>query len=118
MKIFITHSCNFDFQNELYKPIRNSAFNKRAEIYLPQEKGPEQVTKDLIKSCDYVVAEVSYPSTGQGIELGWANVFNVPIVCVYKKGSKLSNSLKFITDNFFEYETSDQLIQILENNLI
>lgn len=110
MKIFVPHSSNFNFKEELYLPIRNSELNKKHKFILPQEKGKEQITKDVIKSCDLVLAEVSYPSTGQGIELGWATMFNIPIICIYKKGSKYSSSLNFITDRFISYKDSQDLI--------
>jgi hypothetical protein len=114
MKIFVAHSSNYDFRNELYIPIRKSSLNNAHEIILPQENGKEVITKDIIKNQDLVIAEVSYPSTGQGIELGWANIFNTPILCVHKEGSKPSNSLGFITDNFKEYSDSEDLIRKIE----
>ena len=113
MKIFVAHSSSFDFQNELYKPLRTSPLNTEHEINLPQEKGPEVITKDIIKNSDVVVAEVSYPSTGQGIELGWANIFDVPIVCIYKEGSKISNSLSKIADRFVSYKDSQDMVNKL-----
>jgi len=114
MKIFVAHSSNFDFKNELYLPLRSSELNKNHEIFLPQEKsdlGP--VTKDTIKSSNLIIAEVSYPSTGQGIELGWANIFGVPIICIYKEGSKISRSLNKLTDKFIIYENAKDMIQKL-----
>jgi len=71
------------------------------------------MTSDIIKNQDLVIAEVSHASTGQGIELGWANLFGTPILCVNKKGSKPSNSLRFISDNFIEYSDSEDLIDKL-----
>lgn len=41
------------------------------------------MTKDIIKTCDLMIAEVSLPATGLGIELGWAKAFKVPILCMY-----------------------------------
>ena len=85
MKIFVTHSSDFNFRDELYNPIREAAFNSEHEIRLPQEFGKETVTKDLIKEQNLIVAETSYSSTGSGIELGWANIYNIPIINIYKK---------------------------------
>lgn len=114
MRIFVAHSSNFDFRNELYLPLRNSILNKEYEIFLPQEKetsGP--VTRDMIKNSNLIIAEVSYPSTGQGIELGWADIFDIPILCIYKSGSKFSHSLHKLTDNFIVYETPEDMVQRL-----
>ena len=83
MKIFIAHASSYDYKNELYLLIRKSYLNNEHEIILPIENGREVITKEMIKSCDLVIAEVSYPSTGMGIELGWADIFKIPIYCIY-----------------------------------
>jgi len=85
------------------------------EVFLPQEKDkPEQITKERIEHCDLVIAEVSYPSTGQGIELGWADIYSRPIICVYQEKSVISHSLVFITNKFITYKTAEDLISQLE----
>jgi hypothetical protein len=118
MKIFITHSSNYNFKEELYLPLRNSELNKKHEIFLPQEKGYEEITKDIIKNSDLIIAEVSYPSTGQGIELGWADIYNIPIVCIYKKERGLSSkSLNKITKDFILYNDSGDMIDKLQKYL-
>ena len=113
MKIFVAHSSNFDFKNELYKPLRESVLNIKHEILLPQEKGKETITKDIIKSLDVFIAETSYPSTGQGIELGWADIFNIPIICIFKEESKISQSLHYVTDNFITYKDTEDMVDRL-----
>jgi hypothetical protein len=110
MKIFISHSTRFNFQDELYKPLKESEFAKKHELIFPHDEGGETNTKDVIRDCDLVVAEVSIPSLGQGIELGWANGSYVTIICFYKSGSKVSDSLKYITDTIFEYSSMDVMI--------
>jgi hypothetical protein len=117
MNIIVTHSSGFDFKNELYKPIRESVLNSEHNFHLPQEKAEEGVTKELIKNADLVFAEVSYPSTGQGIELGWANILETPIVCFHQAGKKPSNSLKYVTKNLIEYSSGEDLIQKLTDFL-
>jgi hypothetical protein len=117
MKIIVTHSSGFDFKKELYQPIRSSLLNTEHDFFLPQEKERERITRDMIQNADLVFAEVSYPSTGQGIELGWANIFNTPIVCFYKSGMKTSSAIKFITENLIEYSNEKDLIEKLGNFL-
>lgn len=115
MKIYVGHSKGFNYQKDLYKPIRNSHLNTEHEIVFPHEKSDKPFnSKDFLKTCDVMIAEVSYSATGLGIELGWANVYKIPIICVYKKGASISGSLKVITDNFIEYSSTKNLI----NNLI
>ncbi len=111
MKIYVTHSTAFDFKNELYIPIRNSELNKKYEFTLPHEQSGAQFnSKEFLKECDLVIAEVSYPSTGQGIELGWASSNGVPVACIYKKGTKPSGALNAVSDNFLEYESTEDIM--------
>ena len=117
-KIYFCHSSAFDYQKDLYDPIRNSNLSTEYEVILPHEDTHATLkTKDIIKGCDMVVAEVSYPATGMGIELGWADSYGVPIVCVYKNNAKLSSSLKFITDCFIEYSDAPGMITKVESYL-
>lgn len=112
MKIYVSHSSCYDYQNELYEPIRKSELNKQHEIILPHEYTTKQFnSKEYLKNCNLIVAEVSYPSTGQGIELGWANTYTVPIACIHKKEAKPSGSLYVISEAFIGYENSEDMIQ-------
>ena len=111
MKIYISHSTKFDFKNELYKPLRDSELNNKHEIILPHENEAEVLTKDIIRDCDVVVAEVSGTSFEQGLELGWANGAYVTITCFYKPSSQVSSSLKYVTDNIFEYDSMESMIK-------
>jgi nucleoside 2-deoxyribosyltransferase len=110
MKIYCGHSKGFEYKNELYKPIRNSELNKSHEIIFPHETDEFKNSKDIIKNCDMMIAEVTYSATGLGIELGWAEMLNKPVLCVYKKGSKISRSLKAVTDKFIEYANPEDMI--------
>lgn len=118
MKIYVTHSSRFDYKNELYHPLRKSKLNSLYEITLPHEHSLDPYdSKEYMKRCDLIISEVSYPSTGQGIELGWANTHGVPIICIYKKGSKPSGSLKVVSEEFIEYKNVDDMIKKLEDYL-
>lgn len=118
MKIYVTHSTAYDFNKELYEPIRRSTLNNLHEIALPHEKSEELFdTKKYLTNCNLVIAEVSYPSTGQGIELGWADAKKVPIICFYKKGTKPSGSIKAVSSKIFEYTDKKELIKKISDNL-
>jgi hypothetical protein len=119
MNIYVTHSSNFDYQKELYKPLRTSKINTIHHLTLPHERSSTPFnSKEYMKKCDLILAEVSYSATEQGIELGWANIYNIPIVCFYKKGMKLSSSLKVISNTFIEYKNSTDTIEKLSNFLL
>lgn len=54
-----------------------------------------------IKSSTCIIAEVSFPSTGVGIELQIAEQYRIPIIVVYKKQniSKIKNKYYSLEDN-------------------
>lgn len=128
MKIYIAHSSGFDFEKELYEPIRKSSLNNIAQIILPHENISNNTaqktsessrdinsaifnSKDELKSVDYVIAETTFPSTGLGIELGWANMYGVKIIAFHRKGSKISSSIKAVTNEIYEYSSAEDLVE-------
>ena len=89
MKIYVGHSRNFDFKKELYEPLRKLP----CEFIFPHEKSDKQFnSKDVLKSCNLMIAEVSFPSIGLGIEIGWADSYGVPIIFVHKNGVKIGRA--------------------------
>lgn len=116
MKIYVGHSRHFDYKSELYAPIRSSSLNQKHTFILPHENSdtPFSSKEFFQTSCDLFIAEVSYPATGLGIELGWADAYGVPVICIYKAGTKPGGSLKVLTPNFIEYHTSEELISSLD----
>lgn len=111
MKIVVVHAYKYDFENELYKPLRESALAAEHEFLFPHEGMVEaSSTKEKIRNADCVLAEVSYPSTGSGIELGWADMLNVPLLFVHKSGVKISTSLGLLRAESAEYADSSELI--------
>lgn len=118
--IYVSHTRDYDFKKQLYEPLRESGLNYKFNIILPHEKSDTPYnSKDLFKSRNFqcLLAEISYPSISLGIELGWADSCGIKIICLVKKGFKISNSLRVLTDKFIEYEDSTELIDKLENIL-
>ncbi len=68
----------------------------------------------MIKGCDAVVAEVSAPSLGAGIEMGWADAFGVPVIVMSEKGSRVSFSIDNVVTQRFEYENPDDMLEKLK----
>lgn len=115
MKIYISHASNYDFQKDLYGPLKLSTIPNEHELFFPHDaENIDTHSKDLIASSDLMLAEVSSPSTGQGIEMGWSNASNTPIVCLFKKGSHISSSLRFVAEDFIEYTDSDDMVEKLK----
>ncbi len=80
---------------------------------------PEDVyARDVhwISECDLLVAEVSTPSHGVGYEIGFALAAGKKVLCLYRKGRKVS---KMILGNphpllsVHTYETPEQAVQLL-----
>ena len=118
MNIYISHCGSYDYENELYTPIKESALSKAHQFFLPHE--PQNLDTDAItelEHTDVLVAESSFPSTGQGIELAQAKAAHVPIVCFYKTGAKPSSSLRFVTDTIIEYTDMPDLFAKLQIQL-
>ncbi len=117
MKIYVAHSGAFDFEKELYEVLERSRLSKDHEFFFPEKSVNKIVnTLNVIKNdIDLLIAEISFPATGLGIELGRAESAEVPIVCVYRKGSKFSSSIRFVTKNFIEYEGPEDLIGKVAN---
>lgn len=114
MTIYVSHSREFDFEKELYEPIRTAVFFKDHTFVFPHENTDEPYpTKQFFKSgeCDLVLAEVSYPSTGQGIELGWANLLDIPVICHYRDGMHPSSALSLISSKLIMYTDKENLVE-------
>ncbi len=117
MKIYTSHSTGYDFRTELYAPLKEQ-FATEHELFLPHEDHADGVeSRDIIATSDVILAEVSLPSTGQGIELGWASAAGVPIICFYRSGATPSGALRFITDTFIEYTSIDDMQAKLRQTL-
>jgi hypothetical protein len=118
MNIYISHSSGYDYENEVYKPLKESELATMHKFFLPHE--PQNIHTDAkteLKHTDVLVAEASLPSTGQGIELAQAEAASVPIVCFFKTGSKPSGSLRFVTDKIIEYSDISDLLTKLQLEL-
>ncbi len=120
MKIYISHSRKFDFKKQLYEPIKNSDLMQKHEFIFPHDNSDSPYpTRELLQfgAVGMVIAEVSYPGTGQGIELGWADMLNIPIVCIYKEGADISSSLSVVTKKFLMYTDVENMVQDLKGLL-
>jgi hypothetical protein len=112
MKIYISHSRAFDFKAELYQPLKNSDLAQKHQFIFSHDKSDDlfDVEKSLTDDkIDLVVAEVSHPSTGQGMELAWSNAKGIKILCFYKIGSEFSSSLNKVSQEFIQYKNSEEL---------
>lgn len=118
MNIYVSHSSSIEFEKRLYRPLERSRLSESHNVVFPHREEGLFDSKEFFKDkCDLVVAETSQPSTGLGIELGWADLFGIPIICVYEQGSVTSSSLKAVSENFIEYSSNEELISKLEREI-
>lgn len=118
MNIYLTHSTQFDYINKLYEPIKKAKALSMHHFFFPHDETDKFVkTKEIINDYDLVIADISLPSTGLGIELGWADDCHTPILCISEKDAKFSSSLKFITNNFITYDDTKDLIEKIDSYL-
>lgn len=113
MKIYIAHSRDFDYQNELYLPIKSDKIFKQFNFILPHDNSEYKHNRDFYKNIDLVIAEVSYPSTGLGIELGFMYDNMIPIYCIHRSDKKVSDSIKVITNNIYAYSNLDEMLKTI-----
>lgn len=115
MKIYIGHSTDLAYQKELYQPLKESSLADDHELVFPHDSEEFFNSKKFLREeCDVFIAEVSRDSTGLGIELGWAEEFDVPVICIHMKDSRVSGSLEVVTGKILDYENSRELVEIVE----
>ncbi|GJM06390.1 MAG: hypothetical protein DHS20C10_01240 [marine bacterium B5-7] len=114
MKIYLIHASGYDFDNALYQPLKTSALVTKHHFVFPHEK-KETRSKAIIEDCDLVIAEVSYASTGSGIELGWADMLNVPMLCLHQSNRKPSSAIPLLTHHVLAYEKASDIPDVIES---
>jgi hypothetical protein len=120
MKIYVSHSSKIDYKKDLYDPLRNSELAKDNEFLFPHERSLDLFpTRKLFskRGCDLVFAEVTFPSHGQGVELGWAYDEGIRIIMASKPQSQLSVVLPELCKEMFTYTDAEDLIAKLSKYL-
>ena len=118
MKVYIIHATSFNFKKGLYAPIEALKLNDIEFVFPHEYTNEAKNSKEMIKTCDVVIAEVSYPSTGSGIEMAWANYLDVPIFALHHIDRQYSSSIKMLTNHISSYadiaELQKLIVQIIE----
>ncbi|MBT3405884.1 hypothetical protein HN419_01830 [Candidatus Woesearchaeota archaeon] len=91
-----------DSGKQLYESISSVSSSYGSEVHTPIETAAFQGTTGerydrafrTVLDSDLVIAEMSFPSTGQGMEIREAAVLKRPLVVVAKEGSKVSGLIK------------------------
>lgn len=115
MKIYVAHSKNSSFEDEIYSPLKSLNLSSKFKLILPHDGEYINYTRDFYKNIDIVIAECSYPATGLGIEIGFFYDDNKDIYCFHKQGTKISGTLRKYATETFEYEDANEFIKIVES---
>lgn len=114
IKIYLAHSRDprFDYQNEFYQPLLSN-FTLH-QLILPHAHMAEATfdSRQVIPKCVALIAEVSYPSTGLGMELAWAEAANLPVLCLHKQDFLPSSSILNLCNHVQAYKNAQDLIKI------
>ncbi len=118
MDIYVGHSSGYDFHEKLYRPLKDSELFRAHNVVLPHETEGLFDSKSFFQEkCDLFIAEVSEASTGLGIELGWADLFDVEIILISVKEANTSSSLKALDADHIKYENPDEIIELVNSKI-
>lgn len=118
MKIYIGHSTDLEYRKKLYQPLKNSSLGREYEMIFPHDSEEFFNSREFLKKkCDLFVADVSKPSTGLGIELGWADIFEVTVLSICQEGNEPSSALEAVTGDVTEYRSGKELVETVENKV-
>ena len=70
MKIYVGHSSSFDYRAELYHPLAELNLTGCEFVFPHVASESPTNSKEHMQAIDLMIAEVSYPSIGLGIEIG------------------------------------------------
>jgi hypothetical protein len=105
--IYLGHSRQTNFESEVYAPVEALCLDG-VQLILPHRTSEFIDSKALFAGggCHLFIAEVSYPSTGLGMELAYAGVFHVPTVCFHRSDIAPSSSVRSLGTRMVPYENS------------
>lgn len=104
MKVYLAvpllHNRNKVLTKDIFKIIKNMGCEIVSDWILLDDPNPNLDAKGIyerdskaISSCDVLIAEVSEPSIGVGMEIMLAYSYGKKIICIHKN-TKISNILK------------------------
>lgn len=118
MKIYVGHSSSIDFRQEIYGPLKESDLAGEHALQFPHEDGGIFDSKTYLREeCDLFIAEVSEPSTGLGIELGWADIYDLPVVLLHREEAEVSGSLEQLSADVVVYSDPGEMVELLSEHV-
>ncbi|AJD93485.1 hypothetical protein JMA_41680 (plasmid) [Jeotgalibacillus malaysiensis] len=114
MNIYVGHSKQMNYKEELYPVLKKIGDEMGVRFILPHDESLELYpSKEVLPTCDYMLADISLPALGLGIEIGWANMMDIPVFFIHKSDSELSHSVKAVSQNIRQYDSIDDLESVV-----
>lgn len=108
-----------DYKRDFYDLVRQSSVYANHDCIFPHETDENSWNdRAFYQTIDLFVAEISHPSTGLGIELGWASEAGCKIVCVHKADVSPSAAIRSVCQDVMAYKNHDELIALFEKAVI
>ncbi len=109
-------------RNEFYRAVINAFEREKISVFAPQflkALNPREIYERDVKhlrDCHIVVAEVTHPSHGVGMEIMLAIEMTKPIIMFYQRGvGRLSRMILGAPGKvMFEYSTIDEVVEFLK----
>lgn len=114
MNIYIGNQSE-DYKKRLTDALLNSSMAKKHNFIFSENREHGQFDpKECLQSCEIMVADVSHPTILLGIEMGWADNYDVAIICVCSKGTAISSHLTRMSKDIIIYTDTEDLVEELE----
>lgn len=112
-RIHIEHICKVAEEENIQIVCVHRDIEKWSNAFLPINELMSKTFK-IIENSDAVLIEFSEKGVGLGIEAGFAVARNIPVYVLLQKGKEISSTLKGICEQYFEYETDEDIRNILK----
>lgn len=118
MNIYVGHAKHLNYREELYPSLKKVGEKTGVTFVLPHDLSDEPFpSKDVLPTCDLMVADVSLPALGLGIEIGWANMMEIPILFIHQSDSEFSRSIQEVSTAILSYKDGDDLQKLLTKEI-
>lgn len=126
MNILVTGSTMEESIRKVYQNLNDHFVNVfYANVQTPldtikfQGTNEERVKRafELVDMADVIIADVSFPSHGQGIELHYAYSKNKKIILIAKENSKVSGVVLGLLGSPFYYNSIENLVEFLDRQI-
>jgi nucleoside 2-deoxyribosyltransferase len=93
------------------------SLSPRHEVHFPPEfEGKRVSSKKAVEGCDVLLADVSLPSTGVGIELGYAEFLGKQVILLKESDKPLQASVAMLSKpciDYFDFQDLSEKLKLI-----